>query len=191
MISTLDRDTKPRAQREAEEAVRLAPKPYWNPYLTGVVLGFVLLAAFVIMGRGLGATGAYSSVLAAAMSTIAPGHAESNPVYWGYLEGGAPLKAWLVFLALGVLAGAVVSGALGNRIALKVEKGPRISPSRRLVYAFVGGAIAAWGAKIALGCTSGQGLSGGAMLSVGALVFLAAVFIAGFGLARVFRKEWL
>ena len=32
-------------------------KPYMNPYLSGVGIGVVLLLAFLIMGRGLGASG--------------------------------------------------------------------------------------------------------------------------------------
>jgi len=29
-------------------------QPYWNPYVAGLGLGLVLLASFVVMGRGLG-----------------------------------------------------------------------------------------------------------------------------------------
>ena len=32
-----------------------AAHPYMNPYLAGIGLGLVLLSAFVVMGRGLGA----------------------------------------------------------------------------------------------------------------------------------------
>ena len=38
-------DTQPAAAR--------TPQPYANPYLAGVGLGVVLLAAFVFVGRGL------------------------------------------------------------------------------------------------------------------------------------------
>ena len=31
-------------------------KPYWNPYIAGVVLGLTLLATFLIAGQGLGAS---------------------------------------------------------------------------------------------------------------------------------------
>jgi hypothetical protein len=31
-------------------------KEYWNPYVAGVVLGLVLLAAYLVAGNGLGAT---------------------------------------------------------------------------------------------------------------------------------------
>ena len=37
---------------------------YANPYVAGVGLGLVLLAAFVLMGRGLGATGAFANAAA-------------------------------------------------------------------------------------------------------------------------------
>ena len=33
------------------------PKPYTNPYLAGILLGVVLLASFVVLGAGLGASG--------------------------------------------------------------------------------------------------------------------------------------
>src|SRR5206468_11378754 len=56
----------------AEEAVSpmtsRKPRPYANPYLAGVALGLVLLAAFVIMGRGLGASGAFASTAAGVVS---------------------------------------------------------------------------------------------------------------------------
>ena len=41
------------------------------------------------------------------------------------------------------------------------------------------------------GCTSGQALTGSSILNAGSLVFLVAVFVAGFGLAYLVRKEWL
>jgi len=59
------------------------------------------------------------------------------------------------------------------------------------VLAFVGGFVAAYGAKIAKGCTSGQALTGGSILNVGSLVFMVSVFAAAYGLAYFVRKEWL
>jgi len=34
----------------------MKPKPYWNPYVAGVVIGLALLAAFLIAGQGLGSS---------------------------------------------------------------------------------------------------------------------------------------
>ena len=50
-------DAQPLDAHASSVATR-APQPYWNPYLAGFGLGLVLLASFVIMGRGLGASGA-------------------------------------------------------------------------------------------------------------------------------------
>ena len=33
-------------------------KRFWNPYLAGLALGLVLLTSFLVMGKGLGASGA-------------------------------------------------------------------------------------------------------------------------------------
>jgi hypothetical protein len=66
-----------------------------------------------------------------------------------------------------------------------------VSGGTRLALAFAGGMLAAIGAKIALGCTSGQALSGAAVLNAGSLVFMGAVFASGYLVAFLFRKEWL
>src|SRR3989304_8979551 len=70
------------------------PEPYWNPYVAGVGLGLVLLASFVIMGRGLGATGAFSSAIAAGVEQVAPDHARSSEYYTRYLgDSTNPLRS--------------------------------------------------------------------------------------------------
>lgn len=166
-------------------------KPYWNPYFVGALLGLVLLASYLVAGRGLGATGAFSSVAAWIASVVTPEHAQANAVHARYLAGGSPLTAWLVFLLVGAFIGAAISGFLAGRFAISIEKGPRLTDTQRLWLAFAGGIIAAFGARIAKGCTSGQALTGGAILNVGSLVFMLSVFAAAYAVAWIFRKEWL
>jgi len=167
-------------------------RPYLNPYLAGVGIGVVLLLAFVIMGRGLGASGAFSSVVAAGASVVAPEHAAASAPYAGYLkaDGASPLHDWLVFEILGVTLGGLLSAVLAGRFRLGVERGPRVTDRGRLLYALGGGAIMGIGAKLARGCTSGQALTGGALLSVGSWLFIAAAFAAGYAAAPLFRREW-
>ena len=143
--------------------------PYLNPYVAGIGLGLVLLAAFVIMGRGLGASGAFSSTVAWLTNLVAPAHAQANEYMSEYIGDGSthPLKAWLVFEVIGVAAGALLSGILAGRARLAVEKGPRVTTAIRLACAFTGGMLMAFGAHLARGCTSGQALTGGALLNVG------------------------
>jgi uncharacterized membrane protein YedE/YeeE len=179
----------------AEDNVRnmeITPYHYTNPYLIGVLLGLVLLSAFVIMGRGLGASGALSTVVAVGVNTINSDAANDNEFYKKYLGDGtkSPFKDWLIFQILGVVVGGFISGAIAGRNKLSVEKGPRVSNKTRLILAFMGGALMGYGAKLARGCTSGQGLTGGAMLSLGGWVFMLAVFAGAYATAYFVRRQW-
>ena len=106
-------------------------KNYLNPYLAGVLLGLVLLTAFFVSGRGLGASGALKSTVVTAVEAVAPGHAENSAFYSEYKESHPkPMKSWLVFEMLGVLVGGFLSGALSGRLKLKVEHSPKITSKR-------------------------------------------------------------
>ena len=56
------------------------PRPFWNPYLAGTGLGLVLLFAYVVLGTGLGASGAITRVAVAAAHGVAP-TAVANDAY--------------------------------------------------------------------------------------------------------------
>lgn len=173
-------------------AVRLAAaRPYWNPYGVGFLLGLVLLASYIVAGRGLGATAAFSALASWLAGLVSPAHVQDNVVHLRYWNEGAPLLNWTLFLLAGALIGAFVSGWQGRRLSWTVERGPNVSDNTRLLLAFAGGFIAAFGARIAKGCTSGQALSGGSMLNVGSLVFMLSVFASAYALAWFVRKEWL
>jgi hypothetical protein len=179
--------------KEKTEEKTFAPKPYSNPYVVGVALGLVLLASFLIMGRGLGASGALSSVVAVVVEKVAPQHAAQNNFYKEYIGDGTtnPLKDWLVFEVIGVVIGGFLSGSLAHRIKGKIEKGPNVSNRTRLIYAFTGGTLMGFGAKLARGCTSGQALTGGAFLNLGSWAFMLAVFAGGYMVAYFIRRQWL
>lgn len=181
------------ARTFAEHSPMAAPavRPYWNPYLVGFLLGLVLLATYLVTGRGLGATGAFSSVAAWIAGIAGAEHVAANPVHSRYLNDGAPLLSWTLFLLLGAFVGAWISGIQGGRVKATIERGPRVTDSQRMLLAVAGGFLAAFGAKIAKGCTSGQALTGGSILNVGSLVFMLAVFASAYALAYFLRKEWI
>ncbi|WP_421877095.1 YeeE/YedE thiosulfate transporter family protein [Marinoscillum sp.] len=170
-----------------------ASKSYWNPYFCGIGLGLVLLLTFVVMGRGIGASGAMTSVVVTGVHSVSKTHAEANIFYQGYLGDGTvhPLKDWLVFEVLGVLVGGLISGVLAGRLYWKVERGPGLKIAARFGFAFLGGVIMAFGTKLARGCTSGQALTGGAMMNVGSWVFMLALFAGAYAMAGVVKKLWL
>jgi hypothetical protein len=162
-----------------------------DPYLAGVGLGLVLLAAFALTGHGLGASGAFASTAAGSVAAIAPGYARSNAYFSRYLDGpGGPWQVWLIFEVAGVFLGGLASAALAGRLRPAVERGAGVSVRARLVIAGAGGGVMGIGAVLARGCTSGQALTGGALLSVGSWAFMLSTFAAAYAIAPVMKKSW-
>lgn len=192
-MTTLTQTAEFSNERAAEHVKERKAQAYWNPYLSGIGLGLVLLASFVIMGRGLGASGAFSTVVAVGVNSAAPSHAAGNAFYQGYLGDGtqSPFKNWLVFEVIGVIIGGFISGSLAGRIKKVVEKGERITSVKRVIFAFAGGTLMGIGAKLARGCTSGQALTGGALLSVGGWAFMLMVFVGAYAMAYFVRRQWI
>jgi len=166
---------------------------YLNPYLGGVFLGLVLLAAFYISGRGLGASGAVKSVVVAGIETVAPAHAEKSDFYPNFDKShpGGPLHNWLVWEMLGVLIGGFISGAISGRLKWKVEHSPKITSKTRLIFALIGGVFFGFGSQLGRGCTSGAALSGMAVMSLGGFITMAFIFGTGYAFAYFARKLWI
>ncbi|MEO5625221.1 MAG: YeeE/YedE thiosulfate transporter family protein [Dokdonella sp.] len=167
-----------------------SPRGYADPYLAGVALGLVLLASFVLVGRGLGASGAFASVAAGTTALIAPEQAAASPLFAHYLSAPGPWLEWLGVQLLGVAIGAWMSARLAGRVRIEIERPAALAPARRLAFAFGGGLLMAAGAVLARGCTSGQALTGGALLSVGGWLFLGVAFATGYACAPLLRRVW-
>jgi len=167
-------------------------KKYWNPYFGGVMMGLLLLATFYITGRGLGASGAAKSTVVTVVDKVAPAHAENSAYYSKFLsDDKSPMNQWLVFEVIGILAGALLSGALSNRLKFKVEHSPKITSRTRIVMAVLGGIAFGFGSQLARGCTSGAALTGMATLSLAGFVSMLAIFGSGYVFAYFFRKFWI
>ncbi|HET8797416.1 MAG TPA: YeeE/YedE thiosulfate transporter family protein [Thermoanaerobaculia bacterium] len=146
---------------------------FWNPYLAGIALGLVLLASFLVMGHGLGASGAATR-------------------FGQFITSGDAhvLDDWLVFEVLGVFLGGLIGAYSAGRLRLGVIRGAGVAVAQRLAFAFGGGLLMGMAARAARGCTSGQALSGGAVMSAGAWIFMLSVFAGGYGLAWFVRRQW-
>ena len=166
---------------------------YMNPYLAGFFLGLLLLVTIFITGRGLGASGAFKSVIVAAVETVAPVHASDTKFYTEYLgeHEGSPLKNWLVFEVIGVVIGAFVSGLVSNRLKFTMDIAPGTTKTIRVIGALAGGVLFGFGSQLARGCTSGAALSGMAVLSAGGIITMLAIFGGAYMFAFFFRKLWI
>lgn len=191
-MTTVTETQKPKRSFSLPQFLTNRPtRPYVHPYLGGALLGVVLFLAFFLTGNGLGASGGLNRFIVFFEDLIAPEHIDRIP-YLITMAGGDldPLDNWIVPMIFGTLLGGFFSGWLHGRLKVETNKGPRISTKSRWAYAFIGGAIMGYGARLARGCTSGQALSGGAVLSVGSWLFMFAIFAGGYALAYFVRKLW-
>lgn len=166
-----------------------ASGPAWSPYFAGVGIGLLVIATFYFSGKPLGASGAYAKVAGVLGMQVAPAHTKSLK----YFEEEKPNLDWEVFLVAGVILGALLAAATGGEIT-----GQWVPPlweerfgngaALRLLIAFLGGTLLAFGARMAGGCTSGHGISGTLQLSVGSWIAVICFFIGGILVANLMYR---
>jgi hypothetical protein len=163
---------------------------YADPILAGVALGILLFLTIVLVGRGLGASGAFATASAAAAHAVAPGRTAAHPYLADYVPTGRAglLGDWTVIELLAVAAGAWLSARLARRPPAPLTSIAGESSRTRLAQALVGGCLMGAGARLAHGCTSGLGLTGGALLATGAWLFIPVAFGSAFLVAFLQRR---
>ena len=81
-------------------------RPYLNPYVGGIGIGFILFSVFFLTGKGLGASGALTRLLTFSMDKIAPTYTSGIEYFQKYLTSeSGPLYHWLVFMFVGIIMG--------------------------------------------------------------------------------------
>ena len=168
-------------------------KNLWNPYLAGVALGLSLLLSYVVVGHGLGASGAVSIIGAVVLKSIVPGYvtAKGSSFAHYFTDNQNALNNWLIFMAIGIFVGGMISSVISGRNKLEVVRGAHTTNTKRLILALIGGIVMGVGARIGRGCTSSQALSGGALFSVGSWIFMLSLFAGAYAMAYFVRREWL
>jgi uncharacterized protein len=148
-------------------------RPYADAGRSGIALGIVLLASFVLAGRGLGASGAFAVAAGDVIGRAAPGVMGQDPALADRIPTGVQLLAdWTVLEVLGIFVGGALSAWLAGRLGRETV----VPTGARLLRAGAGGALMGLGARLAYGCTSGLALSGGALMSTGAWLFIPIAF---------------
>ena len=160
--------------------------PAWSPYLVGALIGVLSWLTFYFSNQPLGASGAYASVAGLAGKALARHKTESLQYY----RETPPKVDWEVMLVLGVVVGAFVAAWTGGELTGRWlppmwESQFGSSIALRLLAGFTGGALMAFGARVAGGCTSGHGISGALQLSVGSWISLVCFFLGGVPVAML------
>lgn len=161
----------------------------WSPYLVGALIGLLSMATFYFSNKPLSVSTAYARLAGMVGNLFSKGHTENLKFY----QDKKPKVEWQVMLVFGMLLGAYIAAITGGEIAAawvpamwENRFGPDVA--LRLGVAFLGGALLAYGARLAGGCTSGHGISGALQLSVSSWVALACFFVGGVATAMLLYR---
>ena len=165
--------------------------PAWSPYLVGALIGVLSWLTFYFSNKPLGASTAYACLAGLVGKAVARRKTESLQFY----QETPPKIDWEVMLVLGIAIGAFVAAWTGGELTgywlppmWESQFGSSIA--LRLLAAFTGGTLMAFGARTAGGCTSGHGVCGLGRLSLRSLVatltFLGAAIVTTFIVRHVF-----
>ena len=156
------------------------PGPAWSPYLVGAGIGVLSWLTFYFSDKPIGASSFYATVAGMLGKAVAPRHTEELD----YFKDNPPRLNWEFVFVIAAIAGAAVAAVTGGGFVN--EWLPEMWRARfgdslalRAVVGFGGGALMAFGARLAGGCTSGHGISGTLQLNVASWIAVICFFIGG------------
>jgi uncharacterized membrane protein YedE/YeeE len=154
----------------------------WSPYVVGALIGVLSWFTFGVAQKAIGVSTNFSQAVRLAEEQVAPEHAQANRYHVDYRIPST--LGWEAALLVGLLLGAFISARLSDEpVPGPVPRlwGERFGPSRPKAYlfAFLGGLILMYGARLAGGCTSGHGISGALQLAVSSWTFFLSLFVGG------------
>lgn len=152
----------------------------WSPYVVGISIGFLNLAALLISKKPLGASTSFTKLGGMIYSCFDKEKVEANEYY----KNKTPEIDWGVMLVIGIVLGAFISSMLsGDFKFLPLSQMWRREISTSILLRFfaslIGGIFLGIGSRWAGGCTSGHGISGTSMLSVISWFATIGFFIGG------------
>ncbi len=163
--------------------------PRWSPYAVGAGIGVLSWATFLFMDKALGTSTTMVNVAGMIEYPIAPEHVRENAYLAKYVIA-SPAIDWQFALVVFLVIGAFLSARLSRQRF--VERVPRVWAARfgegrvkRYIFAFIGGAVLLFGARLAGGCTSGHGISGSLQLALSSWTFFLTMFASGVATAFV------
>lgn len=176
----------PTGSRESVGALSLR-RVSWSPYVVGAGIGVLSWLVFLVVNKPLGMSTEISKFSGCVAAVATGWEAVKENAYWASTTPAFSYSTvFLVFTAVGALVSSLAGGSF------RWEAVPAVwrerfggAPWKRMVGAFVGGAVLLFGARLAGGCTSGHGISGTLQLAVSSWIFFAVMFVAGIVTARI------
>lgn len=116
---------------------------------------------------------------------------QTSNLYYMKIQGSAQ---WQIYFLGGALLAGLVMALVEKRFRIVLihenwKKYKNTSPVSRIIWAFAGGFLLIFGARVAGGCTSGHVMSGGMQVGFHSLTFAAFTFAGLLLTGRVFYKK--
>jgi len=161
----------------------------WNPYVAGALAGLLLVFSVWFTGKYVGA----STTFVRSAGYIEMLFDAEKVAAMEYFKKEIPKIDWQFLFVTGIFFGSLIASATSKSFRLQAVPpmwegrfGP--SKAKRAIVAFMGGAVAMFGARLADGCPSGHGLSGSLQLAVSGYIALICFFIGGIIVAGILYK---
>jgi len=161
----------------------------WSPYLAGALTGGVIILSALIAGNYFGASTCFVRVSGYIEQLFSPARVEGIT----YFKWFSPKVDWQVMMVLGILIGSFISSKQDG--SFQIKSVPDMwsarfgsSPVKRGAFAFLGGIILMFGARLAGGCPSGYGLGAMVQLAVSGLIVVVCFFAGGILFAQLIYR---
>lgn len=156
----------------------------WRPLPTLVFAGVLSAIYFALTGTVWAVTGEFTRFGAHFLHLF-----NVDTSGWAYFDL-VPIKGWIVqrsdgWMVLGMFAGALLMVLLNNGFKLRLP-----AQKRRLVQAFVGGTIAGFGARMAMGCNLAAFFTGVPQFSLHSWLFILASVTGSYMGTQIIRQRW-
>lgn len=157
---------------------------YWSPYVAMSIAGILSAVYFGITGSVWAVTGEFTRLGGHILQFLGVDISDwayfdlvhMNGTTWTRTDG------WIVW---GMFIGAIITILLSSNFKIRIPK-----QKRRYVQGFVGGIIAGFGARLALGCNLAAFFTGVPQFSFHSWIFIVATAIGTFLGAKVVNTRW-
>lgn len=159
-------------------------REYWNPYFAISLAGLISALYFGITGTVWAVTGEFTRLGGHILQWFG-----IDVSQWAYFKlvgmQGTPITRTDGWIVIGMLLGALTTVLLSNNFKIRVPK-----QKRRLLQGFIGGIIAGFGARLALGCNLAAFFTGVPQFSFHSWIFMLTTAIGTFFGVKVVNTRW-
>lgn len=169
--------------------LKFLKKPYWSPYIAGIIIGLLQIPIFLLLHASIGSSVSFHGMACSLLSWFK--HLDMQQT----TNSCFPMLKhwWQLGFIFGIIGGAYLSSTLSgirrkSFSPIWQQTTGTTTLLQRSILAFCGGFIMLFGARLADGCTSGNGISGISLLSIGSMIVILSMFIAGVIVAYCYKK---